>query len=103
MKRVFVGETLADVGLLKQLLEHEGLDCYVRNEQLGGALGEVPFLECMPELWVLRNDDAERATALIAAAQAPVAANPWTCASCGERHEAQYAACWRCGVGDANS
>jgi hypothetical protein len=103
LKRVFVGETLTDVGLFKQLLEHEGLDCYVRNEQLGGALGEVPFLECMPELWVLRDSDAGRAAALIAAAQAPVAAEAWVCSNCGEQNEAQYAACWRCGVGDANS
>ena len=60
--------TLADraqAGLLKELLEREGIACLIRNEQLFAALGEIPFLECFPELWVVDNEVWPRARMLL--------------------------------------
>ena len=42
--------------LLKELLEGEGIACLLRNEELFAALGEIPFLECLPELWVVDDE-----------------------------------------------
>ena len=36
----------AQAGLLKELLEKEGVACLIKNEQLFAALGEITFLEC---------------------------------------------------------
>ena len=58
MRKVHTAESIIEIAHLRNLLEAAGIACYVRNERLGGALGEIPFVECWPELWVLRNGDA---------------------------------------------
>lgn len=105
MKRVFRGGSLVEIGHLKNLLEQAGILCMIKNEQLIGALGEIPFLECQPELWVLRDGEAARAQTVIRDAQAPsVHANApaWRCRECGASNEAQFGACWQCGASDSS-
>ncbi len=101
MKRLLSHESLAHVGHLRNLLEQSGIACIVKNEQLSGGLGEIPFLECLPELWVLRDADVPRAQALLEKmAQPGTARAHWRCRRCGERNEGQFAACWQCGTAD---
>ena len=102
MKRLASHESLAHVGHLRNLLEQSGIACVVRNEQLSGGLGEIPFLECLPELWVLKDGDLARARALLSEMERTEAPRgPWRCRRCGEGNEGQFAACWRCGAADA--
>ena len=102
MKRVYSNESLAQAGHIKNVLEQQGIPCFVRNEQLGGALGEVPFLECMPEVWVYDDDLIERAHRIITdlTAEPATGADAWHCSACGETNEGQFAACWHCGALD---
>jgi len=102
VKRVATSESLAEIGHYRNVLEQAGIACVVKNEQLSGALGEIPFLECLPELWVREDADLARALDAIATATADVGARPWRCARCGESNEGQFAACWRCGAADAS-
>lgn len=97
MKRVFSSEFLAEVAHLKNLLEQAGIVCTIRNEQLSGGLGEIPFLDCLPELWV-DDREVERARRLIDDQQRIVPAASWRCAECGETVEGQFAICWQCGA-----
>lgn len=88
----------AEAGLLKELLENEGVACLIRNEQLFAALGEIPFLECCPELWVVDDEVWPRAKSLLDnwfKQEDDIAS--WTCLSCGEELEGQFGACWKCG------
>ncbi|HEU4617621.1 MAG TPA: DUF2007 domain-containing protein [Gammaproteobacteria bacterium] len=102
MKRVYTSEALPEVGHLKNVLEQHGIACFIKHEQLSGALGEIPFLDCLPELWILDDAEWPRATRLIAQQREPVAAGPaWSCRLCGQQNDAQFAACWRCGAADA--
>ena len=102
MKRVHTAESLAEVGHLKNILQQNGIDCFVKNEQLSGAIGEVPFLECMPELWIHDDTALDKAQEIIVEQKAPaVAAEAWRCKSCDETNEGQFAACWNCGSTDA--
>lgn len=102
MKRVYSSESLAEAGHVRTVLEHSGIAAFLKNEQLSGAMGEVPFLECMPEVWVYDDGDAARADRIIRELNsAPAAAaEPWQCKACGETNEGQFAACWKCGAGD---
>lgn len=103
MKRVATAESLLEIGHWRNVLEQNGIACLVKNEQLSGALGEVPFLECLPELWVVADADRERAESLLAdlrrdeVAADGAGAAAWTCPHCKEDNEAQFAACWNCG------
>lgn len=80
------------------MLEAAGIACFVRNEGLTSVLGEIPFVECWPELWVVRNGEALRARGLIEAARgaATTPGPDWVCERCGERVEGQFDACWHC-------
>jgi hypothetical protein len=83
---------------LKNLLESEGIRCWIRNELLARLAGEVPFTECAMELHLLREDDRARAEEVMRAWRQGRPLGPaWTCSGCGERLEAQFSACWRCG------
>lgn len=97
MKRVYSSNLLADVQHFKNVLEQAGIECELRNEQLTGGLGEIPFLECEPELWV-GDSDAAQAEAIIAGERETASedAMPWRCARCGEVNEPQFGACWQC-------
>ena len=100
MKRVASHESLAYLGHLKNVLEQSGIACLLRNEQLSGALGEIPFLECLPELWVLRDEELAAAESVLEELRESAAAPAWRCSACGETNEGQFAACWNCGRPD---
>jgi len=85
-------------GHVSSLLRQQGISCHLRNENLVGALGELPPTECWPEVWIADDGDQERAQEIINAALAPLASQPgWHC-RCGEDLEGQFSHCWRCGA-----
>ena len=98
LRKVHTAESILEIAHLRNVLEAAGIACFVRNEGLNSVLGEIPFVECWPELWVVRNGEALRARGLIEAARGAVAAPgpDWTCERCGERVEGQFDACWHC-------
>jgi len=99
LKRIKSSESLAEIGHYKNVLEQNGIRCLIKNEQLSGALGEVPFLECLPELWVLDETDLRRAENLIAELGRDVTGGEsWRCSHCDQENESQFAACWNCGA-----
>src|SRR5919109_3666141 len=105
MTLVYRGGSLAEVGHLRSLLEQAGIHCVIKNELLSAALGDIPFLECLPELWVLRDEQVRDAEALIAESMVGTSAEPargpaWRCRACGASNEPQFAACWSCGAND---
>ena len=85
-------------GYIKSALEAEGIDCVLRNEYLVGGAGELPPTACWPEIWVMDPRDLPRAREVLEAILARDTGPVWTCGTCGERHDAQFSACWRCGA-----
>ena len=98
MKKLTSADSLITINHFKNLLEAEGIPCQIRNEHLGSILGEMPFVETWPELWVVNDLDFDRATQLIEAVDAESPQAPWSCRRCGEENEGQFAACWNCGA-----
>lgn len=104
MKRVYTAETLVQVVHVQNLLAADGIAAQLRNTRLAGALGEIPYLETWPQLWV---DDQLFGRAIrvierdLREPAEPV--EPWTCPDCGELIEGQFAACWRCGAKDRST
>ena len=77
------------------VLRASGIRCAVRNTTLAGAIGDIPFIECAPQVWLENRLDEPRARELIHLVQQPLDGPVWTC-SCGEQIEPQFGACWRC-------
>lgn len=98
MKKVHSADNAVDVGLLTAILEDNGISCLVKNQNLGGAMGEIPPLECWPEIWVTHDADYQRALDIVEESLKTPAgkAEDWHCI-CGELIESQFTACWSCG------
>lgn len=98
MKKLTTSDSLVTINHYKNILQSEGIECEIRNEHLGSILGEMPFPDVWPQLWVKNDLDYDRARQLLQAdAQDESPANPWRCKNCGEDNEGQFAACWNCG------
>ncbi len=99
MKKIASSESLITINHYKNILESEDIICEIRNEHLGGIIGEMPFVEVWPELWVKHDLDADRAKQLLDDANSNEYQGPsWQCRRCGEDNEGQFAACWNCGA-----
>jgi hypothetical protein len=101
MKKIYSSPHLYVVHHLKDVLESNGIDCIIQNENLAAAAGELPPSECWAELWVL--DDAKYQTAreiltrILSEQKESERKEPWRCPRCGEELEGQFTECWRCG------
>ncbi|HLT90599.1 MAG TPA: DUF2007 domain-containing protein [Woeseiaceae bacterium] len=99
MKKLTTADSLVTISHYRNLLASEGIPTVIRNEYLGSVVGEIPYFEAWPELWVRNDLDYDRARELIdaekIAQESPQA--PWTCRHCGADNEGQFAACWQCG------
>jgi hypothetical protein len=103
MKRVFTAKSLDDprIGRIKDLLEQEKILCMIRNETISVAMGEIPYTECLPEIWIMNDEDFRWAQKVVdACLDADRTADtenlePWTCSKCKEEIEGQFTSCWK--------
>ena len=101
MKKLTTADTILTAHHYRNILRAEGIDCEVRNEHFGSAMGNIPLGETGPQLWVVNDLDYDRALELIQqSTQADHAGPTWVCKSCGESNDGQFAACWNCGTPD---
>ena len=87
----------SEAWLLRDRLQQEGIAVLLRNEELFSAMGEIPFVEIRPELWILDDEVLPRARHLLEAWQSEESGTDWLCPGCGEQIEGQFDACWKCG------
>ncbi len=98
MKKLTSAPSVITIHHYKNILESEGIASKIRNEHLGSILGEMPFTDTWPQLWVVNDLDLDRAKQLIDGSALDESDAPdWRCANCGEHNEGQFAACWNCG------
>lgn len=99
MKKVTSRDSIVLINHYRNLLASEGIETIIRNEHMGSVMGEIPFQEVWPELWVKNDLDHDRAKQLIDADNVleESSGTPWRCSNCGEENEPQFAACWSCG------
>jgi hypothetical protein len=98
MKLIVRAEHPVQAAIWADTLRAAGIRCEVRNTVLSGALGEIPFLECAPQLWLADDADEARALEILRQLREPSSGPPWRCTSCGELSESQFGNCWQCGA-----
>ncbi|MDH5642210.1 MAG: DUF2007 domain-containing protein, partial [Nitrospira sp.] len=81
MKQVFVSQHLVEAEMRKEQLEQAGIRCTIKNQRASGLAGEIPFVEVFPEVWVLDDQDYDRARRLIDDATTALQSHQghWTC------------------------
>lgn len=100
MIKVFENFDFSRVGQMQSLLEANGIRTFIRNQYGSSVMGGVPFVEVVPQLFVLEDADVTRALELLKL-DLPRAAEggDWVCPECGVDVDANFNRCWKCGVG----
>jgi len=65
MKRVYAAEHGLMTERIKDILEEEGIDCMIKNMNLSGGVGQIPPIECWPEVWVMADKDYGHAKTIV--------------------------------------
>lgn len=99
MKRVHIAATLLDAQLAADTLASVGIATHIFNANAAGGLGELPFLNTQPELWVDDDSQADRARTVLAATREAPTSGEKPCPHCGEANPAHFLSCWHCGGG----
>lgn len=99
MRIVYSAPHLTLVSLFKDILQNHGIKkCWIENEFLMGAAGELPPIECWPKLCV-EDDKFIFASQIIEEAliSKPEEDKIWRCNFCGEENDWDFKECWNCG------
>ena len=95
MRRLRQAPNLAIAALWVDLLQEAGIRASVLRQFLGSVAGEIPPDQCLPEIWVLDDEQLGPAKALIEQLLS-LPQRRWRCA-CGELVEGGFESCWNCG------
>jgi hypothetical protein len=63
--KVFENFDFSRVGQMQSLLESHGIRTFMKNEYGSSVVGELPFVEVVPQLFVLEEKDVARAKELL--------------------------------------
>ena len=99
MIKVFEDFDIMLVGHYQSVLESNGIDTFMKNQFGTSGAGELPFVEVVPQLWVLNENDAGRAKELIGELHDLQNSEPmpaWNCPKCGTAQEPAFTHCWKC-------
>lgn len=95
MKLVYTNENTLLIGNVQNILNNAGIHTCLKNEYAGGASGDLSFLNTWQELWIVNDEDYERATDLINQSSHKDT-NDWLCTKCGENNSSAFDFCWNC-------
>ena len=100
MKKVYSAPNITLVGLVKDVLDSNGIATVVKNQFLSAATGELPPIECWPELWITDDSRYEECRHLVEEILRAdnTQLDSWQCPRCREELEGQFSQCWRCGA-----
>lgn len=97
MQQLYSAGSLSEAYLLRGLLVRAGIEARVLNEFAGGALGELPFAEVTPSIWIEEERDFARARQIVESYENAVSVPGTTrCRNCGEESPNDFTICWNC-------
>jgi hypothetical protein len=99
MQRLCTASSLQEAELIVDTLARAGIEARVLNELAAGMVGQIPFSQSLPEIWVLADelDSAGRVLEEFRRRQreGQVEGNI-RCTTCGEESPANFELCWNC-------
>ncbi len=97
MKMIFAALDEGEAALLLSLLEADDIPAQVWTPR--SEVGQAN-----PQIWLHNESDVERGAEIIreyvrGLGKPPADGELWQCGGCGEKHEASFSECWKCGKG----
>ena len=96
MKLVYTHENRLLVSNVQNILSNADINLTLKNEYAGGASGDLSFLSTWPELWVVQDDDFDKAMEIINRITNEINESDWSCSQCSEQNSAAFEVCWNC-------
>ena len=96
MIRVFQAADLPEAHLVAGLLGRAGIEARVLNEHAAGGLGDIPFGEAYPEVWIVNDHDFDRANDVLDEFEFAEPPGAMLCPACGEENPDNFDVCWKC-------
>ena len=98
MVRLCTVANLPEAHLLLHRLVAAGIEARVLNEHAQGGMGEIPFTQVYPEIWIMQESDSVQAREIIAAFERPPSSHKTIrCKACAEINPPGFEICWHCG------
>lgn len=98
MFKIYSAGNIQDAYLLQGLLNEAGIETRILNEYAQGGVGEIPFTQTYPEIWLINESDSEKAKEIIKQFDAKQVSNcDVFCARCHEPNPDTFETCWHCG------
>jgi hypothetical protein len=95
--KIYSAGNIQDAYLLQGLLNESGIETRILNEYAQGGVGEIPFTQAYPEIWLVNKSDSERAKEIIKQFDARQGHDDVFCARCHEPNPDTFETCWHCG------
>lgn len=95
MRRLLQAPNLAIAAMWVDTLREAGIAASVERQFLSGAAGQLPPDQCLPEIWIVHDEQEAAARTLLQQLQT-LPQRRWLCA-CGEVVEGGFESCWKCG------
>jgi hypothetical protein len=95
MLRLAQAPNIAIAALWVGALRQAGIAASMQRYYLGAASGELPPDQCLPEVWLIHDEQESEARAFLADLL-NVPQRRWMCL-CGELVEGGFEQCWNCG------
>lgn len=97
MIKAYTAANLQDAHILLGLLRGAGVEARILNANAQGGLGEIPFSQAYPEIWLEDERDLSRARQVFENFERPLPGGPpKPCPACGEENPAGFEICWNC-------
>ena len=96
MRRLTQAPNIAIAAFWVDALRHAGIEASVQRYYLGAVAGEIPPDQCLPEIWLMHEEQEGAARALLRDLM-HLPQRRWHC-SCGELVEGGFEQCWNCGA-----
>jgi hypothetical protein len=88
------------VSNVKNLIEAQEINTFLKNEFAQGAVGEISVFDSWPEVWVVDDSDFDRAIEIVKSSQHINNAADWICQNCSETNAPSFELCWNCQHGN---
>lgn len=96
MKMVYSNENLFIVNNIKNLIEAQNIETFIKNEFSQGAIGEISAFDAWPEIWVFNDSDYVQAFDVVQSSQKNNEVADWNCEYCSETNDPSFEICWNC-------
>jgi hypothetical protein len=97
MRRLVQAPNVALAALWADLLRQAGIDASVQRYYASSIAGDIPPDQALPEIWVMHDEQFDRANEFLADLRRPVWRH-WACPQCREIIDGPFEQCWQCGA-----